>query len=205
MIDQDIVEEAVKVFDKGGVVIFPTDTVWGIGVAIKRMNALWRLYAIKGRGSDKPTAVLVDGIAMAMQLGRFTGKAAKLAQKHWPGGLTIIVRAREGAVPEIVGGGTSSVGLRVPNHQLILDIITKLGAGIVAGSANYAGAGAPRRYEMIDQRLLDAVDYVVRPSLEGAEMLSSEADRLIPSTVVDTTKKPFELLRQGSVKLTNSQ
>jgi L-threonylcarbamoyladenylate synthase len=197
MVNQDVIDESVKVLSQGGVVIFPADTVWGIGVAINQMNALSRLYEIKGRSSDKPTAVLVNGLPMAMKLGAFSHKALELARRHWPGGLTIVVRARRGAVPQIVQAGKGTVGLRVPKHELTLKIITRLGAGIVAGSANFAGAEAPRRFGMIDQKLLDAVDYVVKAPLETV----TEVEKLMPSTVIDTTKSPFEILRQGGVKI----
>lgn len=205
MVDPKMIEEAVRTFRQGGVVIFPTDTVWGIGAAINQMNALSRLYEIKGRSSDKPTAVLVNGLPMASQLGEFSRTAVELARRHWPGGLTIVVRARKGAVPQIVQASSETVGLRVPNHELILEIINKLGAGIVAGSANFAGAGAPSQFAKIDQRLLDAVDYVVKPALRGVGVASSKLDGLIPSTVVDATKSPIKVLRQGGVRINTNR
>lgn len=205
MVESQAVKEAVGALREGGVVLFPTDTVWGVGAVVTRLDGLSRLYAIKGRRLDKPTAVLVSGLAMAAELGKFTRAAAVLAKQHWPGGLTIVVRALKGMVPEIVRGGRNTVGLRAPDHELTLAILNRLGAGIVAGSANYAGAGAPRRFEMIDRRLLDAVDYVIRPSVGGAGASPSEAGKFMPSTVVDTTKEPFKILREGPVELADGQ
>lgn len=201
MTDNQIVKEAVRAFREGGVVIFPTDTVWGIGAAINQMNAISRLYTIKGRSFDKPTAVLVDGLPMAMRFGRFTRKALELAQKHWPGELTIIVRARKGMVPDIVQGGTDTVGLRVPDSELILNIMNRLGVGIVAGSANFAGETAPRRFALVDQRLMDAVDYVVKPSVKKV----TRVEKLMPSTVIDATKSPLKILREGVVRINTNK
>lgn len=202
MVDQEVVEKAAQALREGGVIIFPTDTVWGIGAALNRKDGLSRLYAIKGRARDKPTAVLVESLDKARGLGEFSRQASKLAKEYWPGAITIIVRARPGAVPSIVRGATNSVGLRIPDHELTRNIIRRLGTAIVAGSANYAGAEAPRRFELIDRRLLATVDYVIVPQ---AGTSGAEAGGQLPSTVVDASKKPLAILREGPVKISTNR
>jgi L-threonylcarbamoyladenylate synthase len=192
--DRSSIDEAVRVLKKGGVVVFPTDTVWGIGASVASTEGISKLYKIKKRERGKPTAVLVHDLGVAKQLGEFSEEALILAKKHWPGGLTIIVKAQKGMITSAIFGRGASVGLRVPDNDVVLEILRKLGAGVVAGSANFSGGVAPRRFGEIDRELLEKVDYVA--SEEGWEAGGEE-----PSTVVDTIKKPFVVLRKGPVEI----
>lgn len=194
------VKQSVRKFREGGVVVFPTDTVWGIGAAVNREDAIRRLYSIKRREKNKPTAVLVSGLTMASEYGVIKGQARKLAKEHWPGGLTVVVPARRGKVCEIVSGGGGTVGLRVPKHDFLLRILKKLGSGIVAGSANFAGELTPGKFDEISNRLIKVVDFVVDPFEVGGG-LNIEAGGQKPSTVVDCTVVPFKILRRGQVDL----
>lgn len=198
MANKKLIERAVTALSGGGVIIFPTDTVWGIGAAATSPTGLTRLYAIKGRPRGKPTAVLVDSLAMAKRYGIFGGGALSLARRHWPGALTIIVPARKDALPHLVRGGERSVGLRLPKHPLTLAIIRELGMGIAAGSANLAGNPAPLTFSQLGRRLMNAVDLVVRPSTREGNSAGNSREHSA-STVVDTTTTPFRVLRQGSV------
>lgn len=201
--ERSIVERVVQTFKDGGVVIFPTDTVWGIGASIEAREALLRLYRIKGRPEEKPTAVLVSNLTMARRYGRFNASALAFAKHHWPGALTIIVLAKLGTVPDLVRGGGESVGLRVPAHAFLLGVLHRLDRGIVAGSANFSGEPPPGRFRKIDRKLLTMVDDVVKPAGQGSEdRQAGGALRPLASTVVDTTKKPPVVLRKGPVDLT---
>lgn len=192
--DRSSIDEAVRILKKGGVIIFPTDTVWGIGVSVASKEGISKLYKIKKRKRGKPTAVLVSDMGMAGKLGEFSKEAINLAKKHWPGGLTIIVKAEKRFVPSSILGEGGSIGLRVPDNKLVLEILKKFGTGIVAGSANISGGVAPRYFGEIDKKLLDKVDYVV-----SGESWDSGSEK--PSTVVDTSKKPFVVLRKGSAEV----
>jgi L-threonylcarbamoyladenylate synthase len=180
--------EAVSVFKKGGVVIFPTDTVWGIGAVLEKPEAISKLYEIKKRQAGKPTAVLVGSFLQAKKLGQLNFKAVELIKKFWPGGLTVIVKATS-LVPMLIQGRGGTVGLRMPNHEDLLKVLNKLKLGIAAASANMAGAPAPLKKDMIDNRLKAQADYV----------LTGENTGLKASTVVDLTIKPIKVLREGLV------
>lgn len=182
------IHKAVKILQGGGVIIFPTDTVWGIGASINRLDAIKRLYSIKKREKTKATAVLVDNLATADRLGVIDQKARKLIDKFWPGGLTLIVRAKEN-IPEIICGRNKTIGLRQPNHPIALKLLEEMKTGLIASSANFAGKAPPVKKELLDRTLIDKVDFLV----------SGESGGKPPSTVLDTTAKPFKMIREGQI------
>jgi len=176
-------KKVVEVLRQGGVVVFETDTVWGVGCRVGDVRALERLYKIKQRDKSKPTAILVSDVGMAEKYGVMGKRALELAKKYWPGGLTLVVEAR--------GGGT--VGLRVPDHKELLEVIEELGEGVVASSANFAGEPAPRTRSEIDEKLVAKVDLVM-PSYAKAS--DGEA-----STVAWVIGDKVEILRQGKITI----
>jgi len=188
---QKQIEKAVEVLKNGGVVVFPTDTVWGVGAAISSREGITRLYEIKKREVDKPTAILVLDVDMANKYGAMNKQAWNLAEKYWPGALTLVVNKKGNRVPMEVCGKNKSVGLRAPRHRLIQDLIKELGGGVVATSANFAGEPAPKNREDLDDNFVELVDLVV-----GGEAGGDKA-----STVVDLTEGEMKILRQGRVKV----
>lgn len=128
------IKAAIKALQAGGVIAFPTDTVFGIGALLNQPAAIWRIYRIKKRPKSKPLQVLVSSLRQAKELGIFDDKALKLAKKHWPGALTIIV-AKTSKVPASVTAGKKTVGLRIPAHRTIIELIRKCGP-LAATSAN---------------------------------------------------------------------
>jgi len=190
---------AIDAFLEGKIGVFPTDTVWGVGCILGNKKATKRLYKIKRRNPKKPTAVLVASLKQAKKLGNFSKKAEKLVGKYWPGGLTLVVplRFQHPACPafcgassaHLRGGGARGIGLRAPNHKKLLKIFGKTGP-VMAASANFAGEPPPTKKDEINKHFLEEVDFLV----EGAEPKQTQA-----STVVDTTIRPFKVLRQGKV------
>ena len=174
------ISKGIRILRGGGIIIFPTDTVWGMGVAADNPAAIKKFYKIKKREKNKPTAILVADLAQAEKLGEFDEETRQLAGRHWPGALTIVVPAK----------GGETVGLRVPNHAGAQELCGR-GGGIMAGSANFAGKEAPQRREDLDEDLVKLVDMVVEGECDGQEA----------STVVDTTVEPWRVVRQGPVKL----
>lgn len=189
----DDTNEVVETLKHGGIVVFPTDTVWGLGVAASNHEAIERFYTIKRRESTKPTAVLVADLIQAERLGDFGDEVRKLAAEHWPGALTLVVKARAG-VPSSIRGRGETVGLRVPDHEQVRSLCEGLEDGIVTGSANFAGGIAPREVEQLDSELLRQVDVALR----------GEAGGTMASTVVDATVTPMRIVRQGPVKIADS-
>lgn len=190
MNDVSIIDKAVKTLKNGGVIIFPTDTVWGIGASIKRLDAVEKFYGIKARPKNKPTAVLVANISQAAKIAFLDKTAKDLIIRFWPGALTLIVKAKP-AVPKIIKGAGGTVGIRMPDHKLLLKMLDQLSCGIAAASANFASQPPPAEKEMVDQKLIDLCDFLLEGDSGGG----------LPSTVLDVTNKPYKIIRQGSIKV----
>lgn len=187
----DIVK-AIKVLNQGGIIIFPTDTAFGIGCRMDNEQAIERLFRIRKRPETQAVPVLVDGLAMAQAyLSPFSQEVEKLMKQYWPGALTIILSCQIEKVPELVRGGRGTLGVRMPNNETILEIITKVGVPILGPSANFSGSQTPYTFEDLDPELIQLVDYVV-----PGECAIKEA-----STVIDCSGTPFKILRQGAIKL----
>ncbi|HXF81352.1 MAG TPA: L-threonylcarbamoyladenylate synthase [bacterium] len=183
---------AVDVLRAGGVVVFPTDTVYGVGCRIDDEAAVRRIFALKGRALTDPLPVL---LADPLQLDEYgtavTAGARRLAALYWPGALTIIVR-RSKRVPALVAGGGETVGLRVPGHPLPRALVREVGVALVGTSANTHGAPSPLTAQQAVFDLGDRVDLVIDG---GRTPLGQE------STVVDATVEPPRLVRAGAVVL----
>ncbi|MCH7541605.1 threonylcarbamoyl-AMP synthase [Patescibacteria group bacterium] len=188
-----MIEKAVAHFRNGGIVIFPTDTLYGIGCAIDKEASIRRLYKIRRNPQKKPSLILVGDLNQALSYGNFTRSAMNLAKNYWPGPLTIIIRAKE-RVPNAILGDNDSIAIRMPNQPQLLKIISRLGHAILAPSANFHSEEAPKTFAEIDKKLLVLVDYAINiSSLEDSIQMSQK-----PSTIIDTTTKPFKIRRFGS-------
>lgn len=186
------IEKAVQVLNNGGIIIFPTDTVFGIGCRIDNEKAIERLFGIRKRPTTQATPVLVDSIEMAKSyLEPISNDAQNLMNKYWPGALTIILRCIRVKVPDLVRAGGETLGVRMPNHPKILQIIKGVGVPILGTSANFHGEKTPYQFSDLDPKLLELVDYVV----SGETILKEQ------STVIDASTKPWKILREGAIKL----
>ena len=131
---------AVSVLAKGGLVAFPTETVYGLGADATNDHAVARVYAAKGRPSFNPLIAHVASTAAAMALGQFNADAMKLAVAFWPGPLTLVVpRAASCPVSALASAGLPSLALRVPAHPMALTLLTAFGRPVVGPSANASG------------------------------------------------------------------
>jgi L-threonylcarbamoyladenylate synthase len=183
--------EAGHALTLGGVIAFPTETFYGLGVAALDAGAVGRLLALKGRPADKPILVLVDSVAMADALAEVTSAAQALIARHWPGALTLVMRARA-HVPAGVTAGTGTVGVRMSPHPVACGLVQALGGPITAPSANPAGAPPPTIAAEVVRHFDRGIDLVLDggPTPGGA-----------PSTVLDVTVDPPRILRAGAVRL----
>lgn len=186
-------EKAIKILNQCGIIIFPTDTAFGIGCRIDKIDAIEKLFKLRKRPINQATPVLISSIDMASE---YVDKIPeevkeKLINKYWPGALTIILKAKKEKVPELVRGNGENVGLRMPNNSNLLKIIEDIKVPILGPSANFHGEKTPYEYEDLDKELLSLVDYV----LEG-ECLIKKA-----STVIDCTKSPWQVLRKGAIEI----
>jgi L-threonylcarbamoyladenylate synthase len=183
--------DGAAVLGRGGVVAFPTETFYGLGATALDGAAVRRIFELKGRPETKPLLLLVDSIAMAETVGEVGLRARALMARHWPGPLTLVLRARPG-VPRDVTAGTGTVGVRFSPHPVARGLIGALGAPVTAPSANPSGLEPPTSASAVLAYFRDGIDLV----LDGGTTPGGE-----PSTVLDTTVEPPRVLRQGAVKV----
>jgi len=186
----DIAAAAALLRD-GGIVAFPTETVYGLGADAANDQAVARVYAVKGRPADHPVIV---HLASATQLDDYADEpndaARALARACWPGPLTLVVKRREGTVVDAVTGGRATVGLRVPAHPLAHALLDAFGGGVAAPSANRFGRVSPTTAAHVRADLGTDVDCVLDggPATIGVE-----------STIVDCTGAQPAILRLGGI------
>ena len=187
------IQKAVQILKEGGIVIFPTDTAFGIGCRIDDEKMVKRLFKIRKRPETQATPVLVSSLHMAEKYLQPIQQdvVEKLIKPYWPGALTIVLKSRIEKVPALVRGGTETLGVRVPDHLATLALINGVGIPLLGPSANFHGEATPYMFEDLNQELLRQVDFVV----------PGECHIKKASTVIDTTQKPWRILRQGAVDL----
>jgi L-threonylcarbamoyladenylate synthase len=184
------VRRAAEILRAGGLVAFPTETVYGLGADASSEAALRKLYAVKQRPPSHPVIVHFASADDAFGWAREAPEAARrLAARFWPGPLTLILK-RAAHVRDFVTGGQDSIGLRVPSHPVAQALLRAFGAPIAAPSANRFGRVSPTTAEHVRRDLGDEVDLV----LEGGE---SEVG--IESTIVDLSRGRAVLLRPGAI------
>ena len=184
------IAKAVAILRRGGLVAFPTETVYGLGADARNPEALRKLYAIKGRPAGHPVIVHLADVSQLAQWARDVPRAAaKLAARFWPGPLTLILRRAPG-VSDAVTGGQDTVGLRIPSHPVAHALLTEFGSGVAAPSANRFGRVSATTLQHVKQEFGDGLDLV----LEGGP---SEIG--IESTIIAVTGERPVLLRPGRI------
>ena len=187
------IKKAVAILDRGGIVIFPTDTAFGIGCRIDRQAAIDKLYSIRRRPPTQAMSLLCNSIDMAEKyVISIPQKVRKdLMAEFWPGALTIVLSANMGKVPDLVRGGGLSAGVRIPDHDVPIKMITASGVPILGPSANFHGEPTPYKFSDINPGLISLADYVV----PGVCTIRRE------STVIDCTENKWRVLRKGAVTI----
>jgi L-threonylcarbamoyladenylate synthase len=184
------VDRALSVLRAGGLVAVPTETVYGLAADASNADAVRRVFAVKGRPAGHP---LIVHVGAAAQLGDWAASippaAEVLADACWPGPLTLLV-PRSATVLDLVTGGSTSVGVRVPAHPLTLELLARFGGGLAAPSANRFGRVSPTTADHVRADLGDEVDFV----LDGGSCPVG-----VESTIVDCTVDPPQVLRPGGI------
>lgn len=191
---QNEMEEAIKVLKNGGIVIFPTDTAFGIGCRIDNEKAIKRLFKIRKRPKNKPMLVLVDSVKMAQDYLSTIPQEVKdkLIKSYWPGKLTIILKCNPDKVSFPVRDKRNTLGVRFPDNKILLELIEGVGVPIVGPSANFSGKKTPFRFEDLDPRLVDMVDFVYKKNINNEKNVS---------TVIDCSEKPWKIIRKGAINI----
>lgn len=180
-------DQAIEELLEGRPVAFPTDTVFGLGVAVNAASSPQQLYDLKSRSSDKPIAWLIADIGDLDRYGKnISDQAYGLARKEWPGPLTLIVEASD-EVPRAYRSKEDTIALRVPDHDVALALLSAVGP-IATTSANLSGQDAPTRADDIDDQIKESVHVV------PGEVTVRKA-----SSVVDCTREQATLIREGAI------
>lgn len=184
------IKEAAVIIKNGGLVAFPTETVYGLGANALDPEAVGKVYEAKGRPSDNP---MIVHIARASDIGQLTPRLSPdivtLIENFWPGPLTLVVKRKKG-VPDRTTGGLDTVGVRMPDSQLALELIEWAGCPIAAPSANLSGKPSPTRAEDVIEDLSGKVDAI----LKGPDCRVG-----IESTVLDVSGETPTILRPGII------
>ena len=189
MVSSSDLAKISEVLDGGGVIVYPTETVYGLGAEFSEKTALEKLFAIKGRAEDQPFSIAT--ILEKVKEYAYISESARIISDHYlPGPLTLVMRKKP-IVPNELTGNRDTIGIRVSSHPALQSILHWIDTAIVSTSANLSGESAPTKIEELNPQLLKQVDLIVTSSsdLEGT-----------PSTVIETTQNPVELLREGAIR-----
>ena len=186
--DPVALDAAVAVLREGGVVAYPTDTLYGLAADPRSAVAVARVFALKGRAETSALTLIAADAEQASAAAFFTARAAALARAMWPGPLTIVTTARSAVTPEALAGGVT-VGVRVPRHDVARALAGRFGFCITATSANRSGE-PPTAYPDAVLDALPGIDLVI----DGGAAPGGP-----PSTIVDATSDVLRLIREGAV------
>jgi len=181
---------AAQIVKRGGLAVYPTETVYGLGCDPFNVEAVKRILDVKGE-RNKPLPVLAASIADAGKVAFISPNGRRLAAKFWPGKLTMVF-PKKPDFPDVVTFGLDSVGLRIPDNDVALRLLGLCGGLLIGSSANRTGEEPPRRVQEISGELKEMVDVV----LDGGA-----AAQGMPSTVADLTSEKPRILREGPISL----
>jgi L-threonylcarbamoyladenylate synthase len=184
------IEQALEVLEAGDLVAFPTDTVYGVGALAFLAPAVEKIYRAKGRPRSKAIPLLLDSVARLTEVTEsISPEASLLAEKFWPGPLTIVVM-RNSTVPDAVTAGGTSVAVRVPDHPFALRLIAAAGGAVATTSANRSGQPDP----VTAQEVLGYLEGCTKLILDGGPCPGG-----VPSTVIDLTGAVPRIVRRGAI------
>lgn len=188
---EKIYSQAVDLLNQGEVVAFPTETVYGLGAVATNDEAVKKIYEAKGRPSDNPLIVHIGTIEEVTNfVEEIPEKAKTLMERFWPGPLTLIMKAKKDVLAKSVTAGLSTVGLRMPDHEVALTLLRMLKKPVAAPSANRSGKPSPTKAEHVYEDLQGRIPLILDGGTTGIG---------IESTVIDVTVNPPVILRPGGV------
>lgn len=189
---EEVAREAATILSRGGLILYPTDTLYGLGVDATNQEALEKLYALKERDREKPVHSIYPDLESVERVAEVTPIAQKLANAFLPGALTLILTQRESA--QIYGGKDGSIGVRIPNNPFCLSLAHAFGKPYTATSANISGEVTHTTIDAILSQFGDTIS-LIDMVIDAGELPVS-----LPSTVVDA-RDGLKILREGSVPL----
>ncbi|WP_342272147.1 L-threonylcarbamoyladenylate synthase [Candidatus Tisiphia endosymbiont of Parasteatoda lunata] len=194
----DTLKQAAKFIKSGNVVAFPTETVYGLGADASNEQACQKIFKIKKRPSINPLIVHVATMSQAKTIGEFNADAIKLSEVFWPGPLSIVVPLKSGAnIAESVLSGLTTVALRIPSHNIALELIRKSATPIAAPSANPSGYISSTTLQHVQEHFANDKDiFILEDNLNDCKCQYG-----IESTIVDSTTNNLTILRDGFITL----
>lgn len=180
---------AKEVLDNSGIIAFPTETVMGLGVYFNDYEAYKFLNKVKERPEDKPYTLMLSSIDEISKYAYVDKRAEKIINRFMPGEITILLKSKE-IVPSYVTHNTGVIGIRVPNHKLLLDFLSYLKTPLLVPSANKSGNKPAITIEEVKEIFHDDVGFVFNGQALGG----------VPSTLVDLTNKEVKIYREGNIK-----
>ncbi len=188
----DIIDRAAKAIAKGRVVVCPTDTGYAFSANALDIRAITRVFQLKGRSFTNPIHIAVDSIEEADKYARVDDAVRRLAARFLPGGLTLVLYKRE-SIPPMLVAGRDTVGIRIPDNNVMLSLVKKCGKPMTTTSANISGHPTPYSVEEIKKQMgenINNIDLIIDQGPIAKRELS---------TIVDLTASPPQLIRQGLV------
>lgn len=184
------IEIAAKIIREGGIVAIPTETVYGLACHALREDAIQKLYNLKGRDFIKPFSIQLDSFGRVGKYARYVPKVyLKIAAKYCPGPLTLIFR-KNSKIPAITTSGMDTVGVRIPDHPVTLDLLKILGFPLAVSSANISGYPEPLNSLQVLRYMDEKIPYI----LDGGECTIGKA-----STVIGIKNRKLFIFREGAV------
>jgi L-threonylcarbamoyladenylate synthase len=186
----EVIQQACHTLRQGGLVAFPTDTLYALGGSALDPRAIERVHLVKGRHHGKPLSILVPSVEAVAGLAAGVPDAVRdLMRTFWPGALTIVVNAAP-SLPGVLTASTGTVGLRMPAGTVARALLTAFAGPIIGTSANKAGGADPADARTVQKAIGGQIDLI----LDGGRVALG-----VPSTVVDCTTEPARLLREGAI------
>lgn len=179
---------------EGDILLFPTDTLYGLGVDALNVDALKKLKELKGRDDKKPISIIVADMGMAEEYAEVTPLAEKLAEHFLPGKLTLILKAKDNLPVELTAG-TGTIGIRIPNHIFCINLAREFGRPFTATSANVADKEPKNSVPEILTQFGDRAGMIARV-IDSGELVESK-----PSTVVDARGEEPIIIRKGAIEI----
>ena len=186
----EVIKQACETLRRGGLVAFPTDTLYALGGNALDPKAIERVHTVKGRHHGKPLSVLVPSVEAAAGLAtRLPDGVRDLMRASWPGALTVVVKAAP-SIPGVLTASSGTVGLRMPAGAVAQALLTAFGGPIIGTSANKAGGADPADAKTVQKAIGGQIDLI----LDGGRVTLG-----VPSTVLDCTTQPARILREGAI------
>jgi len=188
-LDRGTIKRVACAMRDGKIIVFPTDTVYGLGTNAFCFKSVRKIYKIKGRDYKNPLPLLVCSIQQVKKIVKhFPAAVERIAGKYWPGPLTLVLETND--VGNILMGGRKLIAVRIPEYSAVLEIIKEAGCPLVGTSANVSGGAVCRKIAELDKRIAENADIIIDGYVPAASAVS---------TVLDVSRFHYVVLREGAV------